>query len=43
MSPKQLAELVDAHAAGLLLYARQWLTAPEDVVQGSVAGVGFPC
>ena len=25
--------LVEAHAAGLALYARQWCAAPEDVVQ----------
>ena len=33
MSPKQLARLVDQHAAALTLYARQWCDAPEDVVQ----------
>src|SRR3954451_8999655 len=33
MGPQRLAQLVDAHAAALTLYARQWCAAPEDVVQ----------
>src|SRR3954451_22945693 len=33
MGPQRLAQLVDAHAAALALYARQWCAAPEDVVQ----------
>jgi len=33
MGPEQLGRLVDEHAAALVLYARQWCTAPEDVVQ----------
>jgi RNA polymerase sigma-70 factor (ECF subfamily) len=33
MSPELLGRLVDQHAAALVLYARQWSTAPEDVVQ----------
>jgi RNA polymerase sigma factor (sigma-70 family) len=33
MEPSQLGRLVEAHAAGLALYARQWCAAPEDVVQ----------
>jgi RNA polymerase sigma-70 factor (ECF subfamily) len=33
MGPEQLAQLVDAHAGALLLYARQWCASPEDVVQ----------
>jgi RNA polymerase sigma-70 factor (ECF subfamily) len=33
MSPSDLARLIDAHAAGLGLYARQWCDVPEDVVQ----------
>src|SRR3954470_13356747 len=33
MSPSDFATLVDAHAAGLVLYARQWSGTPEDVVQ----------
>src|SRR4051812_12751229 len=33
MGPQRLAQLVDAHAAALALYARQWCCAPEDVVQ----------
>src|SRR5262245_39853046 len=33
MGPEQLGELVDRHAAALVLYARQWCACPEDVVQ----------
>jgi RNA polymerase sigma-70 factor (ECF subfamily) len=33
MSPHDVARLIDSHAAALLLYARQWCAAPEDVVQ----------
>ena len=33
MSPLDLARLIDAHAAPLVLYARQWCDAPEDIVQ----------
>jgi RNA polymerase sigma factor (sigma-70 family) len=33
MSPEVLGRLLDEHAAPLTLYARQWCTAPEDVVQ----------
>ena len=33
MSPSDFARLIDAHAAPLVLYARQWCDAPEDVVQ----------
>jgi RNA polymerase sigma-70 factor (ECF subfamily) len=33
MSPHEFARLVDTHAAALILYARQWCDAPEDVVQ----------
>ena len=33
MSPTDLAQLIDTHAAPLVLYARQWCGAPEDVVQ----------
>jgi RNA polymerase sigma factor (sigma-70 family) len=33
MGPERLGRLVDAHAAALVLYARQWCAAPEDVVQ----------
>ena len=33
MGPEQLGRLADEHAAALILYARQWCTAPEDVVQ----------
>jgi RNA polymerase sigma-70 factor (ECF subfamily) len=33
MGLEQLTELVDRHAAALVLYARQWCAAPEDVVQ----------
>jgi len=33
MNASDFARLVDAHAAPLVLYARQWCDAPEDVVQ----------
>ena len=33
MGPEQLSRLVDDYAAALVLYARQWCAAPEDVVQ----------
>ena len=33
MGPEQLGRLVDDHAAALVLYARQWCAAAEDVVQ----------
>jgi RNA polymerase sigma-70 factor (ECF subfamily) len=35
MGPDELAELVDRHAAALTLYARQWCSCPEDVVQAA--------
>jgi RNA polymerase sigma factor (sigma-70 family) len=33
MGPELLGRLVDDHAAALVLFARQWCSAPEDVVQ----------
>ena len=33
MSPELLGHLLDHHAAALVLYARQWCHAPEDIVQ----------
>src|SRR5947207_14705810 len=33
MSPHDFASLVDLHGPALILYARQWCHAPEDVVQ----------
>jgi len=33
MGPDQLGRLLDEHAAALVLYARQWCSAPDDVVQ----------
>ena len=33
MSPTQFARLVDRHGPALILYARQWCSTPEDVVQ----------
>src|SRR4051794_30382000 len=33
MAPELLGELIDRHTAALILYARQWCVAPEDVVQ----------
>src|SRR6516164_2353547 len=35
MTARQIADLIDAHAAALVLFARQWCAAPEDVVQES--------
>jgi RNA polymerase sigma-70 factor (ECF subfamily) len=33
MGPEQLAQLIETQAPALVLYARQWCAAPEDVVQ----------
>ena len=33
MGPDALGRLIDEHAPALILYARQWCAAPEDVVQ----------
>jgi RNA polymerase sigma-70 factor (ECF subfamily) len=33
MGPQEFARLLDAHGPPLVLYARQWCDAPEDVVQ----------
>jgi RNA polymerase sigma-70 factor (ECF subfamily) len=33
MDPEHLGFLIDRHSAALVLYARQWCGAPEDVVQ----------
>ncbi len=33
MNPGRLAALIDEHTPALVLYARQWCAAPEDVVQ----------
>src|SRR5437667_425569 len=33
MNAGQLADLIDGHAAALVLFARQWCAAPEDVVR----------
>jgi len=33
MGPLEFSRLVDEHSAALVLYARQWCSAPEDVVQ----------
>src|SRR5262245_40424045 len=33
MDPAFLGRLIEQHAAALVLYARQWCAAPEDVVQ----------
>ncbi len=35
MTARQLAELIDEHAPALVLFARQWCSTPEDVVQDS--------
>jgi RNA polymerase sigma-70 factor (ECF subfamily) len=36
MAPEEFGRLIDEHAAALVLYARQWCTAPEDVVQDAL-------
>lgn len=33
MNPQDLGQLVEKHAAALVLFARQWCVTPEDVVQ----------
>lgn len=33
IDPEWLRQLIDAHGAALLLYARQWCNAPEDALQ----------
>ena len=33
MGPEAFSRLVDEHSAALVLYARQWCAAPEDIVQ----------
>jgi RNA polymerase sigma-70 factor (ECF subfamily) len=33
MGPREVTRLIDAYAGPLILYARQWTDAPEDVVQ----------
>jgi RNA polymerase sigma-70 factor (ECF subfamily) len=33
MTPRQIADLIAAHAAALVLFARQWSDSPEDAVQ----------
>ena len=33
VSPETLRRLLDKHTAALVLYARQWCRAPEDIVQ----------
>src|SRR5436305_2477070 len=33
VGPELLGQLVDKHAAALVLYARQWCLTPEDIVQ----------
>lgn len=33
MDPEHLGYLIDRHSAALVLFARQWCAAPEDVVQ----------
>src|SRR5262245_26828267 len=45
MEPHSLGQLVERHAAALVLYARQWCRAPEDVVQDAfvkLAGLRSP-
>ncbi len=33
MSPEELGRLVDKHGTALVLYAHQWCSSPEDIVQ----------
>lgn len=33
IDPRQLHELVQSHGSGLVLYARQWCTSPDDALQ----------
>ena len=45
ITPELLTTLMDRHAAGLVLFARQWCAAPEDVVQAAflkLARAGTP-
>jgi RNA polymerase sigma factor (sigma-70 family) len=45
MTPRQLADLIAAHAAALVLFARQWCDCPEDVTQEAfckLAGLRAP-
>jgi RNA polymerase sigma factor (sigma-70 family) len=37
MTGGPIAELIDTHAAALVLFARQWCATPEDVVQAAFA------
>lgn len=39
MNPGELARLIDERAPALILYARQWCEAPEDVVQQAFLGL----
>jgi RNA polymerase sigma-70 factor (ECF subfamily) len=43
MGPEQLSRLVDEYAAALVLYARQWCAAPEDVVQEAFVKLAAQC
>ncbi|HVK09563.1 MAG TPA: sigma factor, partial [Gemmataceae bacterium] len=36
MSVRRLAALIDSHGAALVLFARQWCSAPEDAVQDAL-------
>ncbi|MDB5307321.1 MAG: sigE 8 [Gemmataceae bacterium] len=42
MTPRQIADLTAAHAAALVLYARQWCDTPEDVVQDAFCKLVVP-
>jgi RNA polymerase sigma-70 factor (ECF subfamily) len=44
MDAEHLGRLIDAHAAALTLYARQWCDAPEDAVQDAFCRLALlPC
>ena len=36
MTSRNLGDLIDSHAAALVLFARQWAAAPEDAVQDAL-------
>ena len=41
MGPEQLGRLIDDLGPALVLYARQWCTAPEDVVQNAYLKLSY--
>ena len=44
IEPNRLRELIDTHGAALVLYARQWCSSPDDVVQEALIDLAQqPC